>query len=499
MAYNYQVDSWGVFSKDYQSFSNFKGTKQKKARLSRYFLKHKYIINHPDKYDCFVLGSSRVEAIEAQQISSSCYNFTHPGATAFDNLRTLKLFLEHGVKIKQLFIAVDDITCTWSVKNGYYLMKFPHPASFQDWFDFTKMYLFKPFEFRDFNLINGHSPLVAQPQWIIDTTKIGVMNSREDAIRHYDSSDAQDERFRKMFPMIWFQEDNVDDTLEAIRELTSLAEAEGIDLKIFFNPIHIKTYLANDAPLLYRFKEGLASITPYYDFSGYNDITLDNRFWHETSHYNVLVGDQIIKTLLTGENDYNNFGQLITKTSVNNLAEREKLQGIDYFPQLLSKNKNLFIHQNLGDSLRKNAKVTKLIDGNSMIGASLSPDLFISRSSKDATKLLSKTLDPQVLFSDFHIPADTVALIYIDIELPHEDRLQVFWGNESGKFSNKQQITYNIKAERTQMYLPLLADYDVNRLRIDPGSNASAFKFHALEKIILGTRSEIISDVAEMH
>ncbi len=95
-------------------------------------------------------------------------------------------------------------------------------------------------------------------------------------------------------------------------------------MKVFFNPQHMTTYLADDMELMNRFKKELVKITPFWDFSGVNYVTANNYFWYETSHPRAFICDKILDTV-SGQNKITwvpDFGVYVTPENVDTFCEK---------------------------------------------------------------------------------------------------------------------------------------------------------------------------------
>jgi hypothetical protein len=61
------------------------------ASTNQNYVKMRYILDNPDKFDAFILGSSKVSALDVDRIEGlRCYNMTRAWGTPkeyFDNLR----------------------------------------------------------------------------------------------------------------------------------------------------------------------------------------------------------------------------------------------------------------------------------------------------------------------------------------------------------------------------------------------------------------------------
>jgi hypothetical protein len=112
-----------------------------------------------------------------------------------------------------------------------------------------------------------------------------------------------------------------------IEEMIALSKKNDFSLIFFFNPIHSQTYL-NYALSLIPIKERLASITDFYDFSGFNSITTNNLNYYEDNHYRYLVGDIIIRRIFGcgSVNVPKDFGIFVTKKNVNEHIKKQKLE-----------------------------------------------------------------------------------------------------------------------------------------------------------------------------
>lgn len=75
------------------------------------FLKTEYVIRHPDRFDAFLFGSSRVSSIHSDRIEGyRCYNMTYSEGVPKEHLENLQVMLEHGVRPKMVLVGVDSIS-----------------------------------------------------------------------------------------------------------------------------------------------------------------------------------------------------------------------------------------------------------------------------------------------------------------------------------------------------------------------------------------------------
>ena len=86
----------------------------------------------------------------------------------------------------------------------------------------------------------------------------------------------------------------------------------------------IKDYLA--------YLKDIATITDFYDFSGYNSITTNNCNYYERSHYRPFIGKLIAARIFNDKTVKvpDDFGQLVTKENITEHLQMLKKNIINY-------------------------------------------------------------------------------------------------------------------------------------------------------------------------
>ena len=118
----------------------------------------------------------------------------------------------------------------------------------------------------------------------------------------------------------------MEDTIRDITEIIELSKRHHFNVYFFINPTHYKFYLQGNPYHFLLFKEKLAHVTNYWDFSGFNSITTNNYYYYETSHYRPMVGDLIICRMTNCANIKvpEDFGEFITKENVTGHIKKQK-------------------------------------------------------------------------------------------------------------------------------------------------------------------------------
>lgn len=262
---------------------------------NRNFLKVEYILAHPKQYDGFIFGSSRVAAILPQNLKGAhFYNMTYSEGIPHEHLLNLRLFLKHGVPIKKVLLGIDEFSYQVSFEQHQqrWLTR-AHPlAANSSWSDFYRFYFFRlPTKHDKSQFKKKITPSMQPMKMDIEDQdyfyKIFLTN--------LPNVNANDPKYR--IPT-HYSGNTLDSTLKDIQDIVTLCKENNISLTVFMNPIHHTTYNDTNKVLLQQFKYSLQSITPYYDFSGPNEITNNNLNFLDTSHYTTEIGDYMIKTML---------------------------------------------------------------------------------------------------------------------------------------------------------------------------------------------------------
>lgn len=309
MSLNAVIEPYGLFRSDY--------TKQQ-IEPNQNFIKMRYILRNPGKYDSFLFGSSRVGKINVGNLTDGrYYNMTYSEGLPHEHLQNIKLMLKHGVTIRHLLIGLDDFS--YKVDPAvHYEQKMRHPYSEHEWSYYAtalftlptmqdlELYLFpkKDYFFTFYDIYGSGRPFIDHiEESIIDNTERHINDPKFLKPTHYEG-------------------DRIAETLQDMRDIAALAKQHGIRLTVFINPIHVVTYLDAGPDQFNRFKRGLADITDFYDFSGINSITSANINYYETSHYRVGIGDLIVYRLFKNIQTDPDFGVYVTRANINEHIRR---------------------------------------------------------------------------------------------------------------------------------------------------------------------------------
>ncbi len=280
------------------------------------YIKTKYILNQKDKFDGFLFGSSRVGAIHTEKIKDyAIYNMTYSCGTPTEHLETLQVFIDAGIDIDIVVMGVDCSSYTESADvhneqplRASYKYLCDNPDAFLGYYiDPLMLYESRTAILGD-DIIEGYDAFY-QYGWWCDYERAPkanwlIVDRNEKYIGKYNTYEK---------------------TLEDIKSICELCDREGIKLIIFTNPLFEKTWYDSVDVGYLSFLTDLAQITPYYNFSGINDITTDPNYFIDYSHYNAEVGDMIINVMFYGDVNeklfQQGFGVLVTSENVDRVLE----------------------------------------------------------------------------------------------------------------------------------------------------------------------------------
>lgn len=299
---NVWFDTSGLFNADF--------SRPRRKEPNQHFVKVRYLLSAPKKYNAYVFGSSRVGKIDLTQISDGLryYNMTYSEGLPEEWTNDVELFLRRGVEVKRVMLGVDDFSFRVDpAAHKTQALRVPYEEGTV--LECYMRYLFqKP-------RVSGPFEEDARRGCLYDIYGTGrpLHGWVDEAIEKNPAAHGTDRRFQASCA---YKGNRLGETMDAFRRIKTLCDANGIELIVFFNPIHHFTYLRNNMDELNAFKRALAEVTDYYDFSGLNEVTTNNYNYYETSHYRPIIGDRIVARIFGGAPPAGSFGVFVTKENV---------------------------------------------------------------------------------------------------------------------------------------------------------------------------------------
>lgn len=278
LSFSYIVDPFNIF--------HALNIKDNGVEPNKNYIKMAYILNNPDKFDTFVFGSSRVGNIHVNNIwEAKAYNMTYSEALPSEILANVKTLIKNNIIPKKIYVGVDNLSYTIDPKTHLSASNAPYELSISNPIKFYSYYLDPAVSFSSLtSIIYKHK---TDDSYAYRFYEFGWNSD-------YGSTSAYD--FNNAYPSVG-NSYRLNETLEEIKELVKLCEDNNIKLTIFTNPLYYVTYDAALKQNYLDFLKGLAKITEFCNFSGYNQITTSSSNWIDNSHYNAEVSDMVLECM----------------------------------------------------------------------------------------------------------------------------------------------------------------------------------------------------------
>jgi hypothetical protein len=292
------------------------------------------IFRSPKRFDSFLFGSSRVGVIDVNKIpAGKFYNMSYSVGMLSQHLAILKAFVQRGIKIKSVVIGLDEFCFNRpSSVDEKTLVRIMHP----DVSDKSRAKIFFMYFFRkpDLTEITKWKDRVLsgirEGRVIISDCGVNLGWIKKDTFINEKGSPIFEFSIHKYEPILYGQKE-LDAAFHDIRELISLAQVQHFSITFFITPFYYQKYL-NNAEALLVVKEKLARLTSFYDFSGFNSVTINPMDYFEESHYRYKIGDMIISRIYGHDIAAvpRDFGVLVTQHNVAQHISLQKKQIEDY-------------------------------------------------------------------------------------------------------------------------------------------------------------------------
>ncbi len=314
MAMNYIVDPVDIFD------SGFFRMRAPNDRF-RTILELK---KHPE-VDSAILGSSRVAALMPSALEKylpdyKFYNFNISNGTPRDYAKFFDYMLKRPNKLKCVYLELDSINIRY-IFNDIDLDKRHHPEVQleESLFEFYLRALVSFMPERTYKKITdkskGHE-LVLERGGRLDMT---VFNKQKQDPKKYSAEEPSFHNPKERH----FRGTSIKESVSYVRKIKEVCDKNGIKLIVTFYPNNANFL---DAIVMEDFAEylkGIAQITDFYYFGGYNSVACNDEYYVEESHCIPQVDDMMLKFIFDKDKKGlpADFGVYVTKDNVGKIAE----------------------------------------------------------------------------------------------------------------------------------------------------------------------------------
>jgi len=313
LLYSTIFDPYNVF--------HYKNIRNNGIEPNKNYIKMRYILDNPAYFDSYLFGNSRVWFVNVADIPGLyCYNMGYSEGIPREHKENLEVMIKKKIIPAVVLMGIDDIGCYRDPKMHHnLLMRMPYPIDAVQ--NETAYYKF---------LIKYINPDVLRSMPIIISNKGNHLEYRKQFYENGGITVESSEETKIDWENISvysppFHDYGIDNVIADIQSIIDLCNRNNIKLILFTNPLHILVYQEAVKNGYIDFLSRLSEITNYYNFSGINDITVNNNNYHEASHYKIKVGNLIIDALFNNKTDQKllsqGFGYYVTNENKNEFID----------------------------------------------------------------------------------------------------------------------------------------------------------------------------------
>jgi hypothetical protein len=262
------------------------------------YRKFDYLLKHCGDCTGFLLGSSRMgytdPALFNEFLSRGrCYNMNISSANAWDYLEFARYLRRKGIKPELLVVQLDVYHLFGHRVRYEHHPDFSGESRFRFYFEnlFSLPYQSVLGKLR--NNLRGKAP--NEFDW--ETGQRSKPDAERRLQQDPDAYVRDQPEFRPVTgrPLVGSDQFRraTDQTVEAMRELRRLTEADDVRLIIFVTPHnqhYLDRYRGDD---IEYFLAKLAGVTPFWNFASYSSVTTDDRNYYEAQHHRPRVAEMV--------------------------------------------------------------------------------------------------------------------------------------------------------------------------------------------------------------
>ncbi len=321
-SYNALVDPFGVFGDKLLSYSEYSMTQNPRVA------KIAYLDRNHEKYDSYVIGCSKSSSIPTESLNAyfdaSFYNMIMYGGDMYDIEMTAKYILDNfNAKNIVVVIGLEETKAFNTEADG---MKGNLHAKVDgsSLVPFYFKYLFLNPEYSKNKLISymNRSYLITAHEVFIPEN--GTYNkTKRDAARIpklsvylSENPEFSDAAWNNPMP-------DVDLCVDSIKRIRDMCNDKGAALTLITSPVHERELLCYSTEKVIDYYTRIAEITPFWNFSGYTQITTEPRYFYDYLHFRNCVGEMMLARMFDDSSVYvpAGFGQYVTAESAKETLE----------------------------------------------------------------------------------------------------------------------------------------------------------------------------------
>lgn len=333
--FNMMIDPFGVFGDKFINFYAYNmNNNPRVAKIA-------YLDEHHSEYNSYVIGGSKSSSLSPTLLNqyfedASFYNMMMYGGDFYDYEKTIHYLVEH-YEVKNIILhmsmqEIDHYNQSPRNINTELSEKVLSNNDFKYYLKYLTLNLEHSFKKLEGLLQRSVNPMA----YATFVPELGVYNKsvrdQEDLGTLEDFLANYPEFTEALWPLYGTA---IDDNVAAIARIKSYLDEKGISFTFVAAPTYYKEmdrYSTEDLQKLWR---GIASVTEFWDFTGYNALSYDARNFYDRMHYRNNLGQLMIRKMFSNEDiGIEGFGQLTTAQNVEErlsamLADRVSITNSD--------------------------------------------------------------------------------------------------------------------------------------------------------------------------
>lgn len=320
---NYIVDPFGVFGDKFFKWYTYDIINNQRIG------KIEYLDKFHERYNSYIIGGSKSSAMVPGKLNqyfddAKFYSMMMYGGDFYDYERIAKYLIDH-YEIKNLMLHMsvfemkrygpgDEINNTPHAKvTGESLAKFYlklltlnlnySREKIEAWFtkDKTDKYSVIRAEDGVFEKTKVNARLEGNPEEY-------VANEPSFHVKHYKIGNI-----------------GLYKNVEALERIKKYCEEHGVNFFVVAAPTHHLEMDAFNKEEFILYWKMIANITDFWDFSGYNSISMDSRNFYDVSHYSNRIGELMMARMFNDNSVYvpEDFGRYVTKDNIDDFLKEQ--------------------------------------------------------------------------------------------------------------------------------------------------------------------------------
>jgi peptidoglycan/xylan/chitin deacetylase (PgdA/CDA1 family) len=362
--FNVLVDPFGIFGDSLFNWYAYNMTQNPRAAKIVYLDK-----NHVN-YDSYIIGCSKTGSYSTEILNeyyngARFYNMLMYGGDMYDIELTAKYILDN-YKVKNIVINMGhEETVRYNTQADEMKGNLHAKVDGSSQLAYYSKYIFANPSY-SINKITSW----LEDEYLVNENDVFVPESGtyDKSVRDVERISGLDD-FLSVYPSfktVLKKErlDAKDDCLGSIQRIKKMCDENDASFMLIISPIFHTEMDVYDKDQLEQFLTSLSQITDYWDFSGYNSISFDPRYFYDPYHFRNAVGDMALARIFGDDSKYvpEDFGQYVTAENIEtHLAEYFSSGGLDQADiRSYSCNVPILMYHHLDEDVTNNAVITPL-------------------------------------------------------------------------------------------------------------------------------------------